>query len=84
MWAVYAAMLLAIGFRLEQRPLRWAALLLFALTVGKVFLVDMAGLPGFYRVAAFFVLAMMLGAAAWGYQKLEAMSRPAQRGAQQP
>jgi hypothetical protein len=32
-----------------------------------------------YRVAAFFVLSVMMGAAAWGYQKLERLHRPERR-----
>lgn len=70
-WAAYAASVLTLGFRLRIRLLRWTALGLFGLTLAKVFLVDMAGLPGLYRVAAFFVLSMAMGAAAWGYHKLE-------------
>jgi uncharacterized membrane protein len=72
LWAAYAALVLAVGFRQHNRPLRWSALGLFGLTLGKVVLVDMADLPGIYRVAAFFALAVMMGAAAWGYQKLGA------------
>ena len=66
-----AALLLAVGFRLESAALRWTGLALFALTLGKVVFVDMAELPGFYRVAAFFVLSVIMGAAAWGYQQFE-------------
>jgi len=62
---------LAAGFRLDNRPMRWAALGLFVLTLGKVVLVDMGRLPGFYRVAAFLALSLMMAAAAWGYQKLK-------------
>ncbi len=72
LWAAYAAVVLALGFRLRSRPLRWSALGLFGLTFAKVVLVDMAGLAGFYRVAAFFALSVMMGAGAWGYQKLGA------------
>jgi uncharacterized membrane protein len=72
LWAGYAAVVLALGFRLRSRPLRCLALGLFGVTLGKVVLVDMAELPGFYRVAAFFILSVMMGAAAWGYQKLGA------------
>jgi len=79
LWAVYAAAVLTIGFRLPSRPLRWAALALFGLTLVKVLLIDMAGLAGFYRVTAFFVLALMMGAAAWGYQKIESLRRAAAR-----
>jgi uncharacterized membrane protein len=68
-WALYAAAILWIGFRLGSLSLRWTALILFAITLGKVFLVDMEGLPGLYRVGAFFALSLMMGAAAWAYQK---------------
>jgi uncharacterized membrane protein len=68
-WAVYAAIVLAVGFRLRLSLLRWTALGLFALTVGKVFLRDMAELDEIYRIVAFFVLAILLGAAAWAYQR---------------
>jgi uncharacterized membrane protein len=71
LWAGYAGATLALGLRLRSVPLRWSALGLFGLTLGKVVLVDMAGLPGIYRVVAFFVLAVAMGAAARGYQKLE-------------
>jgi uncharacterized membrane protein len=74
-WAAYAAVVLAVGFRRRLFPLRVLALALFGLTLGKVVLVDMAGLPGIYRIMAFFVLAVAMGAAAWGYQRFEAAHR---------
>jgi uncharacterized membrane protein len=70
-WAVYAGCVIVAGFWQRSRPLRVMALALFGLTLGKVVIVDMADLPGIYRVAAFFVLAVIMGAAAWGYQRLE-------------
>jgi uncharacterized membrane protein len=79
LWAVYAAVILVLGFRLPNRPLRWLALAIFALTLFKVVLVDMAGLPGLYRVAAFFILSLMMGAAAWAYQKVRLALLPAER-----
>jgi uncharacterized membrane protein len=71
LWPAYAALVLLLGFKLDSAALRWTALGLFALTLAKVVFVDMAELPGFYRVAAFFVLSVIMGAAAWGYQKIE-------------
>lgn len=71
LWAVYAMILMAVGFWLRSRPLRWVALGLFGLTLCKILLIDMGGLSGFYRVLAFFILAVTMGLAAWGYQKLE-------------
>jgi uncharacterized membrane protein len=71
LWAVYASVLLALGFRLGRAHLRWLALALYAVTVVKVFLFDMGQLAEFYRILAFFILAVLLGAAAWAYQRLQ-------------
>jgi uncharacterized membrane protein len=76
LWAVYASALLALGFRLRRPHLRWIALALYAVTVGKVFLIDAKELGEFYRILAFFILAILLGAAAWAYQRLQPASRP--------
>ncbi len=69
LWAVYASVILAIGFWKGRAPLRWTALGLYALTIGKVFLFDMAGLAELYRIGAFIVVAVVLGIAAWAYQR---------------
>jgi uncharacterized membrane protein len=71
-WAAYALVVLAVGLRLRSEPLRWTALGLFALTFAKVFLYDTAELDGLYRVAVFLALSVMMAAAAYGYQKLQA------------
>ena len=78
-WAIYAAAILWIGFRLGSLSLRWTALILFAFTLGKVFLLDMEGLPGLYRVAAFFALSVMMGIAAWAYQRFQLNRLAAER-----
>lgn len=70
-WAVYATVLLLAGFGLQRSLLRWTALCLYLLTVGKVFLFDMSGLDQIYRIVAFFVLAVLLGLAAWVYQRVQ-------------
>ena len=53
-------MILAVGFRLRSTAIRLTALVVFAVSLGKVVLVDMAGLSGFYRMAALLVLAVMM------------------------
>jgi uncharacterized membrane protein len=70
LWAVFATIVLACGFRFRRAQLRWTALGLYVVTVAKVFLVDMAGLDQIYRIVAFFVLAIFLGVAAWAYQRI--------------
>jgi len=70
LWASYASALLAIGLWQRVASLRWLALVIFAVTAGKVFLVDMATLHAFERIIAFFVLAVLLAVAARAYQRL--------------
>jgi uncharacterized membrane protein len=70
LWAVYATVLLVVGFRLRLARLRWSALGLYGVTIAKVFLLDMAGLDQIYRILAFLVLAVGLGAAARVYQRI--------------
>jgi uncharacterized membrane protein len=71
LWAVYALMVLAVGFRRRLAAVRWTALGIFGVTIGKVFLWDMAGLREFYRVLAFFIVAVLLGLAGWAYQRIQ-------------
>lgn len=52
-WLLYAALLLALGiFRMSQ-ILRYASLVVVLLAVGKVFLIDVAGLTGLLRALSF-------------------------------
>jgi uncharacterized membrane protein len=69
LWSVYAAALVAAGFRMGQSAFRWAGLGLFGLTLGKVLFVDMAELEQLYRIVAFLALGIILLAVAWAYQR---------------
>lgn len=69
LWSVYAATLMAVGFIRRAAAIRWAALSLFALTVTKVMLVDIAVVKQLYRIIAFLVLGLLLLVVAWGYHK---------------
>ena len=68
-WAVYAAGLLIIGFVVRYSPVRYFALALFAVTLGKVLLVDMADIEAGYRIASFLALGVLLLAASFLYQR---------------
>ena len=70
LWSLYAAVLAAIGFIRRAPSIRWAALSLFALTVVKVMLIDIAVLDQLYRIIAFLVLGLLLLGVAWGYHKV--------------
>lgn len=70
-WAIYALGVLAFGFVRSLPAVRWTALFIFAVTVAKVFLLDMADLKDLYRILAFFILAILLGLAGWTYQQIQ-------------
>jgi uncharacterized membrane protein len=62
-WSAYAAVLVGLGFRLRARALRVAGLGLFAVTIGKVLVVDLAHVEQLYRVGSFLALGLLLVAA---------------------
>jgi len=68
---VFAGVLIAIGFIWRSPTLRWMAILLFAATLMKILIVDMAGVNELYRFGAVFALAMLLALATWAYQRFK-------------
>jgi uncharacterized membrane protein len=69
LWMIYGAALMFAGFRLRNSYLRWLALLLIGITVGKVFLHDLGVLQRVYRFLAFIALGVMLLAISFAYQR---------------
>jgi uncharacterized membrane protein len=69
LWMIYGAALMFLGFRLRNSYLRWLALLLIGITVGKVFLHDLGVLQRVYRFLAFIALGVMLLAISFAYQR---------------
>ena len=70
-WGVYAIALLVIGFWRRVRPLRFAALGLFALTALKLVFVDLAEIEQIYRVICFLVIGLLMVGASYLYHKVE-------------
>jgi uncharacterized membrane protein len=75
-WALYAAALVGIGFVRDRAPVRWLGLAVFALTVGKVFLLDLASLRTSYRIGSFLVLGLLLVGASFLYQRARRVTPP--------
>jgi len=71
LWSLFAGALITIGFLWRSATLRWMAILLFAATLTKIGIVDMAGVNYLYRFGAVFALAMLLLLAAWAYQRFK-------------
>ena len=65
-WVIFAVFLIAIGFKFSRRHLRYWALAVFGITVGKVFLVDLSELDSVIRVAMLTLLGVgMMGGGYW-------------------
>lgn len=69
LWAIFSVALISLGFMRKVASLRHTAMALFALTIGKVFFVDMANVATPYRIISFIVLGLMLIGASFLYYK---------------
>ena len=76
-WLAYGVAVMAIGIAAGIRRLRLAALAIVGLTTAKVFLVDMSGLVGLWRVLSFLGLGLVLIGLGAAYRRLVA-PRPRQ------
>jgi uncharacterized membrane protein len=74
-WLISALLLFILGLKMQRQYLRYAGLAVMVLVVGKVFLLDVAGLGGLYRIGSVFGLGTCLLAIGWLYQRF--MQRPA-------
>jgi uncharacterized membrane protein len=68
-WLGYALIVLGLGIAFGQSLLRYASLAVLVITAAKVFLFDMAGLTGLYRVASFLGLGLSLVGIGYLYQR---------------
>jgi len=69
-WLTFGVALLIAGFLLRSQPARLASAAVVALTIAKVFLVDMAGLEGIFRALSFIGLGVVLVGIGLLYQRL--------------
>ena len=75
-WLAYGVAVMAIGIRARARQLRLTALGIVALAGAKVFLVDMSGLVGLWRVLSFLGLGLVLIGLGAVYRRLVAPLPP--------
>jgi len=68
-WAVYATALIVAGIRQNYAPIRYFGIALFAVTIVKVFGIDMAELDRIYRVSSIIGLGIMLLATSYLYNR---------------
>jgi len=68
-WAAYAAGLVGAGFQRRYAPIRYLAIVLFGLTLLKVFTVDLSRLDSIYRIVSSVGLGVLLVAASYLYHR---------------
>jgi uncharacterized membrane protein len=68
-WILYGAALMVIGFWKRSGFIRWQAMVLLAVTIGKVFLYDSRELQEIYRILSFIALGVMLMAVSYAYHR---------------
>src|SRR5262245_31843513 len=71
-WAVYATILVIVGLMRKYAPIRYFAMTVFAITIVKVFAVDLSELDRIYRVLSIIGLGITLLVTSYLYQKLNA------------
>jgi uncharacterized membrane protein len=71
-WGVYATVLIVFGLQRRYAPIRYFAMLVFSVTILKVFVSDMAELDRIYRVASIIGLGTLLLVTSYLYTR----SRP--------
>ncbi|HEY8197272.1 MAG TPA: DUF2339 domain-containing protein [Gemmatimonadales bacterium] len=68
-WLVFAATLVAVGFRRALRPARLAGLAVAGLAVIKVLIFDLSSLDALYRVGSVFILGLVFLLLAYLYHR---------------
>jgi len=69
LWAAYAGLLIVLGIRKQYAPIRYFAIALLAVTIGKVFLSDLSQLEGIYRVLGLLIVGAILLVVSFLYQR---------------
>ncbi len=76
LWGAYALALLAFGILRKKKIVRIPALVLFAVTVLKIFFLDLVGTPALYRIAGCMITGAVLVAGAWLYVRFAQKGDP--------
>lgn len=66
---LYGALLLGLGMARQSAFLRWQALVLLVVAIGKVFLVDVSALSAGFRIVSFMGLGALLLGVSYVYQR---------------
>jgi len=68
-WLVFAGAAVWLGFRLTQKPIRLAGLLVSGMAIVKVLFFDLSQLDALYRIGSVFLLGLVSLLVAWAYHR---------------
>lgn len=68
-WGIYSIILIVIGIIKKYQPIRIFSIVLFAITILKVFLFDLSNLDTIYRIGSFIGLGVILILVSFLYQR---------------
>jgi hypothetical protein len=71
LWGLCSFVFMWLGMRYKYKPLRIISLLLFSITLLKLFLFDIRNIPIAGKIAAFFCLGVLLLVVSFMYQRLK-------------
>ena len=80
-WAAYATAAIVAGLRRRCAPIRYFAIVIFGITILKVFMVDLAQLDRFYRVLSIVGLGVLLLVTSYLYQRFHSRLAPQEESA---
>jgi hypothetical protein len=71
LWGSYALMLIVIGLKRQSKPLRVLAIILFSVTIAKLFLYDMADMSTIAKTIVMIILGVLMLVASFLYNKVK-------------
>jgi uncharacterized membrane protein len=71
MWLLYSVVLMTFGIWRRMQSLRIAAIVLYGITILKIFLYDLSGLDTLYRIFSFMGLGLILLGSSYLYQRFK-------------
>jgi hypothetical protein len=72
-WLLYSVVLMVLGIARRMQSLRLAAIILYGITILKIFLYDLSDLDTLYRIFSFIGLGLILLGSSYLYQRYKDM-----------
>ncbi len=78
-WLAYSVIAMVLGLWMRKRGIRLAAIIVFGMTIFKIFAIDLSFLDAWYRMLSFLALGVILISVSFLYQKYKAVILPPEK-----